>query len=154
MKLGHGESDSFDVNGLSNLGYPTRNLREQSANRVGVDVEVHAQQIVEVVDGQPGADSVVLGTDLDHKRFLTVVFVADVSDDLLEQVLQGHEAGGAPILVCDDGDVRPGPHLDEQLLRRLGLGNEVRLPSKVRHGLVDTACPLSPSAGLSHRALP
>ena len=97
------------------------------------------QQIVEVVDGQPGADSVVLGTDLDHKRLLTVVLVADVSDDLLEQVLQGHEAGGATILVCDDRDVRPGPHLDEQLLRRLGLGNEVRLPSKVRDGLVDTA---------------
>ena len=60
------------------------------------------------------------------------VLVGDLADDLLEDVLDGDQAGGAAVLVDDDRDVDAlGLHLAQQLVDRLGLRHEagVRITS-------------------------
>ena len=70
---------------------------------------------------------------LDDRLGLDVVLVADLADDLLEQILERHQARRAAVLVDDDG------HLDllalellEQLGHALGLGHEGGRPDERR----------------------
>ena len=44
----------------------------------------------------------------------TVVLVADVADDLLDDVLERDDARGAAVLVDDDGDLEAGLAQEEQ----------------------------------------
>ena len=56
-----------------------------------------------------------------------VVLVGDLADDLLEDVLDRHQAGEAAVLVDDDRHVGArGLHLPQQLVDRLGLRHEGR----------------------------
>ena len=58
---------------------------------------------------------------------LDVVLVGDLAHDLLEDVLDGDEAGGAAVLVDDDRDVGLlCLHLPQQLVDGLALGDEDR----------------------------
>ena len=62
---------------------------------------------------------------LDDRLRLDVVLVADLADDLLEQVLDRHEARGAAVLVDHDRDLHLlALELLEQLRHPLGLGHE------------------------------
>jgi hypothetical protein len=40
---------------------------------------------------------------LDHRLGLDVVLVADLAEDLFDEVLERHETGGAAVLVHHDG---------------------------------------------------
>ena len=61
----------------------------------------------------------------DDERLLLVVLVLDLADDLLEQVLDGHEAGGPAVLVEHDRDVDLAPlELVEQVVDAHRLGHE------------------------------
>ena len=56
-----------------------------------------------------------------------VVLVEDVAHDLLDEVLERHEAGHGAALVHDDRHVEPAaPHLAEEVLGTLELGHEDR----------------------------
>ena len=56
---------------------------------------------------------------------LDVVLVGDLADDLLEDVLDRDQAGGAAVLVDDDRDVGAlCLHLAQQVVDRLGVGHE------------------------------
>ncbi len=60
------------------------------------------------------------------------MFVPDVADDLLDQVLQGHQPSGAPVLVHHDGDVHLAPlELLHQAVHLHGFGDEIRLAQDV-----------------------
>src|SRR6478735_4501265 len=114
---------------------PAEVLGHQAADAVDVLLlDVEAEELVEVVDRVAGGhpdDAVVEGLDLD---LLRVVLVRDLADDLLEDVLDRHQAGGAAVLVDDDGDVLSHRlHLREQRVDGLGVGHEVRRA----HHLVD-----------------
>ena len=64
---------------------------------------------------------------VDDRLRLDVVLVADLADDLLEHVLDGHEARGAAVLVDDDRGLQLlALELLEQLGHALGLGHERR----------------------------
>ena len=54
---------------------------------------------------------------VDDRLGLDVVLVANLADDLLEQVLDRHQAGGAAVLVDDDRDLHL---LALELLQQLG----------------------------------
>jgi len=59
--------------------------------------------------------------------------VPDGADDLLDEVLEGHDARGTTVLVDHDGHVHLALlHLAEQLADVLGLGGEVRLARNLR----------------------
>ena len=60
---------------------------------------------------------------------LDVVLVQDRTDNLLQEVLHGDEAGRAAVLVHDDGHLRPlAPHLPEQIIQPLALRHKVGRP--------------------------
>ena len=79
-------------------------------------------------DGPPVDARLVVG-ELDDHRLLVVVLVLDLADDLLEQVLDRDQAGGAAVLVEHDRDVDLAPlELVEQVVDRHRLGHEDRRP--------------------------
>ena len=64
---------------------------------------------------------------------LAVVLVGDLADDLLEDVLDRHQAGGAAVLVDDDGEVGlVALHLAQQVVDRLALGHEAASGASAR----------------------
>ena len=93
--------------------------------------QLDVEQLAEVLDRQPGGDPDRAVVELLDRRALDVVLVGDLADDLLEDVLDGDQAGGAAVLVDDDRDVGAGRlHLAQQVVDRLGLGHEGR-PARI-----------------------
>ena len=81
----------------------------------------------EVVDVGPAVDPRLVVGEPDDQRLLLVVLVLDLADDLLEQVLDGDEAGRAAVLVEHDRDVDLAPlELVEQVVDAHRLGHEDR----------------------------
>ena len=90
---------------------------------------------------RPGTRSDPSGEVL-HRRLVGVVLVGDLAHDLLEQVLERDETGGAAVLVEDDRHVELlRAHLAQQLGHPLLLGHEHRWPHRLAHRVVDFACP-------------
>ena len=97
---------------------------EDQAGHGGVgpvgDLDADVGQVVdrEPPGQHPGA--VGLGA---HRQDVLVGLVVDLADQLLEQVLDGHDALGAAVLVDDDGHlVAPGLHGAQGVEHRPGLG--------------------------------
>ena len=73
---------------------------------VGVlEPEVRVEQLGQVVDVGPAVDPRLVVGQPHDERLLLVVLVLDLADDLLEQVLDGHQAGRPAVLVEHDRDV-------------------------------------------------
>ena len=100
-----------------------------------LELEVEVEQLEQLVDVGPAVDArLVVGQALDH-RLLDVVLVLDLADDLLEQVLDRHEARRAAVLVEHDRDVDLAPlELVEQVVDRHRLGDEDRRPQELAEG--------------------
>ena len=98
-----------------------------SSSRPELDVE----QLLEIVDVRPAIHArLILGQADDH-RLLGVVLVLDLADDLLEQVLDRHQAGRSPVLVEDDRDVDlPTLEFVEEVVDRHRLGDEHGRPEE------------------------
>src|SRR4051794_20438308 len=94
--------------------------------------ELGVEQLVELVDGHAGIDPhVAAGKGLD-RRLLHVVLVDDLAHQLLDEILEGDQAGGAAVLVDHDGHVALLLlHLRQQLGHPLGLGHEVGRPGQL-----------------------
>ena len=68
--------------------------------------EFAVKELVEVLDrGQCLDQEVTAGQRLDIAVFLDIVFVFDIADDLLQNVLNRHQARHAAVFVDDDGHV-------------------------------------------------
>ena len=91
----------------------------------GLDRDVQA--IADLVDAGLGAEHPRAVALVHDGLGLDVVLVPDLADDLLEQILERHEPGGAAVLVDDDGHLHlPALELLEELGHALGLGHEHR----------------------------
>ena len=95
-----------------------------------------SQQLVDLVDGHPGVDHHRAVVETLGRHLLHVVLVGDLADELLDEVLQGDQTGGAAELVHDNRHVVfAGLHFPHQLgdplaLRReLGLAHDRRRPA-------------------------
>src|SRR5690349_22265660 len=108
-------------------------LREQAAGAVDVLVlEVEAEELAELVDRQTGVHAVASFAQLFHLRGLAVVLVGDVAHELLDQVLEGHEAGDAAVLVDDHREVVGlDLHLAQQRVGLHRVGHEHRGPHEL-----------------------
>src|SRR5664280_1830904 len=111
------EGEPAQRHGRTRNGHPTQRAGQQPAHGLYVvAVELHVIHRGNLVYRKPGGHpSGALIDLLDRRRFL-VVLVGDLADNLLENVLDGHQAGGAAVLVDDDGHVDLlGLHLLERL---------------------------------------
>ena len=92
------------------------------------------EQVRHLLDVDLAAEHEAAPALVDDGLDLDVVLVADLADDLLEQVLDRDQAGGAAVLVDDDGALHAlALELLEQLGHPLGLGHEVRGPHQRRN---------------------
>src|SRR6185437_3281038 len=102
------ELETVDARGLPAPGQPPELLHEQS--RHGLEAfllrEAGAEVLVEFLDARHPADQEeALGLLADVLVVLDVELVVDLADDLLEDVLDRHQAGNAAVLVDHDGHV-------------------------------------------------
>nr|WP_241027820.1 hypothetical protein [Streptomyces verrucosisporus] len=111
--------------GLDALPGPLRNvpqLRQDEPGHGGVPavgpVSDADSDVRQVVDGEGAGDQqrpVGLGT---HRRHVPVGLVVDLPDDLLQQILDGHDPVHHPVLVDDQRELLTGGHQAPQGLRQ------------------------------------
>ena len=112
-------SQPVDHDALAVGGHVAELGEQQPADRVPVALgELGPQQLVDLVERQAGVDPhAAVGERLDH-RVLDVELVDDLAEQLLDDVLEGHEPGGAAVLVDHDRHVEPVLlHLPQQRRR-------------------------------------
>ena len=116
-----------DLERLADVRHPAE-VRQQVAADVSKPfaLDLDAQPIAHLVDADLAAEDERAVALVGHRLALDVVLVANLADDLLEQILDGHEPGGAAVLVDDDRHLRlPALHLLQQLRDALALRHEV-----------------------------
>ena len=73
-----------------------------------------------------------IGNLLDKFILVLVVFVVDLTDDLLKDILQGDETGHFAVFIENDSDIERGfPHLNEKIRDILVFIGKMRLTEKV-----------------------
>ena len=94
----------IDLNRFTARWKMTEGMHSQATDGVIVTViEPAVEVLVEILKGGVGLDRVAVGSALENERpFVEVVLVLDLTNDLLEHVLDRDHAGGAAILVDDD----------------------------------------------------
>ena len=102
--------------------------------------EVRFEEVVQIVDGHPTGDAKGIGVDGLDLGLLAIVFVGDLTDDLLQQVLDGDQPRRRSVLVQHDGNVHsPLLHLPQEVRHLLRVGHEVRLAHDLVQGDVRLA---------------
>ncbi len=101
-----------------------------SSPPTGVDLvvlELDPEQVSEFVDRHPRGHPVPPAAQRLDVRGLPVVLVADLPDELLDQVLERDEAGDPAVLVDDHGEVDGLQlHVAQQVVRLLRFRREER----------------------------
>ena len=124
------------------VGHPAEAVEDEAADRVvlvpvleqRLEVEV-GPDLAEVVDRGAAVDPGPRVVEPDDHLLLGVVLVLDLADDLLEEVLDGHEAGRPAVLVEHDRDVDLAPlELVQQVVDGHALGHEHRRPEQGPEG--------------------
>ncbi len=125
-----GQHEAVVLRGRAGQRHPPERLAEEAADRVDVFVfELEAEQVADFVEAEPRADAVAAGLELDHLLGARVVFVGDLADQLLDEVLQGDEARHAAVLVDDEAHVHGvALHLLQEALGLHRLRDEHRAP--------------------------
>jgi hypothetical protein len=104
-------------------GHPAERAEHEAADGVPALLgQVAAEQLVEVVDPQPGVHAQRPVRQRLDQRLLLVVLVDDLPDDLLEDVLDRDQPDEFPVFVDHQGEVDPlGLQVAEQVVAALGL---------------------------------
>ena len=112
---------------------PSRDSRKPPTVSNPSPSEATLQPIGQLLDVRLAAEHEAPVALVDDRLGLDVVLVADLADDLLDQVLERHQPGGAAVLVHDDGHLQAvALELAQQLDHALGLGHEDGGPEQRR----------------------
>src|SRR5690606_16417850 len=123
----HAEPEPAEIELLAAPRQAAQLVHDEPADRVVFLIaQVSCKEVVEVLYSDQRQHVVPsLALFLNERGGLGIVLVVDVADDLLEDVLDRREAGHAPVLVDDDGDMVVAlPELRQQRVQTLALGNE------------------------------
>ena len=113
--------------------HPAEFRQHQAAHRAHVLArELVAQPSLELGERHAAQHPPVALVELQYRRHLVgVVLVLDLAHDLLQDVLQRHDAGRAAELVHHHGEVaRPPLEVAQLAVERLALGHERRRPDQ------------------------
>ena len=96
--------------------------------------QLGTEDLVHLVHGHLARDPELAAAERHDQGLVDVELVDDLADELLDQVLEGHDAGGAAVLVDDDGEVElAGLHLAHEGGDPFGLGDVVRRSAHLAH---------------------
>ena len=73
--------------------------------RRGLRVRLQAEVIGKVVKAHLRIDQIGIGGYFGDRRFLFVVLIPDLADQLLQNILHRHDPTGAAVFIDDDGDI-------------------------------------------------
>ena len=131
------EAGAVGLDRLAGGRHPAELVEDEAADGVVLLVlrQLEVEPLVDLVDGdRPGTTAMPSAPHPTSGR-LDVVLVGDLADQLLEQVLEGDEPGGAAVLVDDDGQVHLLlAHLPQQVGHPLGLRHEPGRAGHLGHG--------------------
>src|SRR3954453_819746 len=97
--------------------------------------EVGVEHLFERIDAQETADQKTSVAEVDDGRFFVLVLVGDFADDLLDDVLDGNDAGGAAVFIDDHRDLQMlALKFAQQVAHLLRFRNEVRRPGQIGNG--------------------
>src|SRR5438552_1749450 len=109
-----------------------RNLSEtivdQAAERVELIIwKIQGEQVVDLSDAGPRIENRLMLADLlDARLFRQIILILDLTDDLLKEVFNRNQAGGAAILVNNQRHVHAALlQLLQQLVDLLGFWHEI-----------------------------
>ena len=121
---------AVDVERLADGRHMAEMAQQKSAD--GLEpfaLDRHVQTIRNFIDVGRAAEDERPVAFVDDRLRLDVVLVANLAEDLLDQILERHEARGAAVLVDDDRALNALVlELAQQLADELRLGHEVRRP--------------------------
>ena len=124
------KADAVDVDQLVAPGNMPRVIQDEAADRVArIAAELNTQRRIEVLDTGSRLDAVAPAPiDLDVvRRFVKVVFVLDIADNLLEHVLDRNQAADPRVFINDDRHViMRDAKLAQQDIEALRFGNKYR----------------------------
>src|SRR5262249_18922374 len=124
LRLEHLGEQAVALEGLADGGHAPDARQDVAAHGLEpLRFDREAEAIAELVEADLGAEH-VRAVALVHDRLaLDVILVADLADDLLQQIFDRDEARRAAVLVHDDGHLDlPALELLQQLGNALGLG--------------------------------
>jgi hypothetical protein len=100
------DTKPFSVEAIAVLGKAAKVAMDEAGDGAIVVVAKFEPELLgDILDWEAAiGDQLAVADPLDERVF-NVVFVLDLADDFLKDVLDGDEAGGAAVLVGDDGDV-------------------------------------------------
>src|SRR5690606_4813842 len=107
VRVQHLEVEAVEGDGFTPLGKASEAFQDQAANGVELGVvQISVEEFVEFIDGGQDLDGELRGTQrLDPAFTVNVVLVLDLTDDLLQNVFDGHQARHATIFVHHNGHV-------------------------------------------------
>src|SRR6266568_4003405 len=125
---GHDEAKALDVDGVADLRDAAEAAEDHPADRVVWLVgEIEPQPLARVGQRHQAVDEEGAAF-LAEERTLAVELVLDLADELLDDVLEGDEAGGAAELVDHDRELHPlAAELGERAVEVGRLGEVERL---------------------------
>src|SRR6266851_9412669 len=121
-------------------------VEDEPPDRVPVALrQLGVQELVGLVDREPGVHPEVAVGERLHEGLLDVVLVDDLADQLLDQVPEGDDTGRPAVLVHDYRHVELLVlHLPHQSRDPFGLGHEAGLPDELAHRSPRLALSLGP----------
>ena len=100
------EEMAVDLDRLAFGGDVPADGEHEAADGVPVPVgQVGAEELVHLVDGHLARDAELAAAERHDQGLVDVELVDDLADELLDEVLERHDAGRAAVLVDDDGEV-------------------------------------------------
>ncbi len=115
--------------------HPAKKVDKPAADGVELFLgDRNLKMVGEILDIQPAVDQDRAAVLFNEPLFFQIVFVLDVADDLLQQILDGHQPRGTAVLVDGDGHVHaPGTKLFQQLFDLFRFRNEKGGAHDLRH---------------------
>ena len=98
-----------DLNLLTGVRHPAQLLNDVAADGVELlALDLNAEALFELFDIQPSVDQHAAVGLLMNPVLFEIVFILDITDNLFDQVLDGHQPGRPAVFIDNDGDMDAG----------------------------------------------
>src|SRR5688500_14371357 len=126
LDLEYLEQQIADLDPFADVRHPSEVRQQEAADGFkAFALDFDAKAVADLVDVHFAAEHERSVTFVRHRLALDIVLVADLADDLFEELLDRDQSGGAAVFIHDNGHLHLPPlHLLEQLRHTLALRHQ------------------------------